>query len=53
MRFLIPTLLLIGVVVIISGAGRQGVRTGRSIFLVLGVMLLMAVVFAYIVQRAT
>ena len=46
MRFLIPTILLIGVVVIISGAGRQGVRAGRSIFLVLGVMLFLAIVLA-------
>jgi hypothetical protein len=53
MRFLIPTLLLIGVVVILSGAGRQGIRTGRSIFFVIGVLLLMAIVFAYVVQRAT
>ena len=51
MKFIIPTLLLIGVVIIISGAGRRGVRAGRSIFLVIGVMLFMAVVFAYIIQR--
>jgi hypothetical protein len=51
LRFLIPTLLLIGVVIIISGAGRRGVRTGRSIFLVLGVMLFLAVVLAFIVNR--
>jgi hypothetical protein len=53
MKFLIPTLLLIGVVIIISGAGRRGVRAGRSIFFVLGVMLLLAVIFAYIVDRAS
>jgi hypothetical protein len=53
MKFLVPTLLLIGVVVILSGAGRRGVRAGRSIFFVIGLMLLMAVVFAYIVDRAT
>ena len=53
MKFVIPTILLIGVVVILSGAGRRGVRAGRSIFFVIGLMLLMAVVFAYIVDRAT
>ncbi|MGH2754506.1 MAG: hypothetical protein ACRDLB_08730 [Actinomycetota bacterium] len=53
MKFLLPTVLLIGVVVILSGAGRRGVRTGRSIFFAVGVMLLLAVIFAYIVQQAT
>jgi hypothetical protein len=53
MKFVIPTILLIGVVVILSGAGRRGVQAGRSIFFVIGLMLLMAVVFAYIVDQAT
>ena len=51
MRFILPTILLIGVVVILSGAGRRGVRTGRSIFFAVGLMLLLAVIFAYVVKQ--
>lgn len=52
MKYFIPMILLIGVVILMGGAGGDGFRTARSVLFVIGVLLMLAVVFAYIVQRA-
>jgi hypothetical protein len=44
-------LLLVGAVVLMAGAGKRGVRAGGSIFLVMGVLILLAVIFGLILAR--
>jgi hypothetical protein len=51
-KYFVPMLLLIGVVVLMGGGGRDGFRSARSILFVLGFFLLLAIVFGWIVARA-
>jgi hypothetical protein len=42
---------LIGLVVINAGGGREGLKVGRSILVVVGGLVLMAVLFAWLVTK--
>ena len=52
MRYLVPMLLLIGVVILMAGGGGSGLRSARSLLFAVGFFLLLAIVFGWIVGRA-
>ena len=54
MRYLLPSLILIGLlglVVLNAGGGREGLKVGWSILIVVGGLMLMAALFALFVTK--
>lgn len=54
MRYAVPLLImlaLVGLVVINAGGGREGLKVGTSIIVVVGGLLLMAVLFALFITK--
>lgn len=54
MRYLLPLLIilaLLGLVVINAGGGREAMKVGWSILIVMGGILLMAVLFALLITK--
>ena len=54
MKFFVPMIALIGVVIIMAGIGgsSEGVRAGRSILMVIGFVILLGLGFSLVVDRA-
>lgn len=54
MRYFVPLLImlaLVGLVVINAGGGKEGLQVGKSILVVVGGLVLMAVLFALLVTK--
>jgi hypothetical protein len=51
-RFLPAILILLGLVVLMAGPGRRGIRTGEQIGFVIMTFIALAALFAFVVNRA-
>lgn len=52
MEYLWPMVALIVVVVAMAGLGNEGLRAGRSLVIVIGGLILLAVVLGLVIRRA-
>lgn len=54
MRYVVPVMIMLGLIALVvvnAGGGREGLKVGRSILIVLAGLVLMAVLFALVVTK--